>query len=93
MPEMDHDAVTDLRKNIARIELWAEQIEQAMLFEAARAFGWRSGRNGRRRGRPQRNSFAAAQKTCDQPSHFRIAVGRAVDRDRHRMLALTDRKA
>lgn len=35
MPEMDHDAVKDLRKNIARIELWAEQIEQTMLFEAA----------------------------------------------------------
>ena len=32
---MGHDAVKDLRKDIAGIELRAEQIEQAFLFEAA----------------------------------------------------------
>jgi uncharacterized protein (TIGR02444 family) len=35
MPEMAQDAVKDLRKDIAGIELKAEQIEQALLFEAA----------------------------------------------------------
>jgi uncharacterized protein (TIGR02444 family) len=35
MPQMEHDTVKDLRKHIAGIELRAEQIEQAFLFEAA----------------------------------------------------------
>jgi uncharacterized protein (TIGR02444 family) len=35
MPQMKHDAVKDLRKDIAGIELRAEQIEQAFLFAAA----------------------------------------------------------
>ena len=36
MPEMEHDAVKDLRKEIVSIELQAEKIEQAILFESAR---------------------------------------------------------
>ena len=36
MPAMADDAVKDLRLDIARVELRAEQIEQAMLFEFTR---------------------------------------------------------
>ncbi len=36
MPEMEQDAVNELRKDIAKIELRAEQIEQALLFKSTR---------------------------------------------------------
>lgn len=39
MAAMTDDAVKELRKNIARSELRAEQIEQAMLFDLAKHFG------------------------------------------------------
>ncbi len=38
MPAMADDAVKELRSDIARIELRAEQIEQAMLFELTEMF-------------------------------------------------------
>ncbi len=36
MPEIEHEAVKDLRKAVAEIELRAEQIELALLFKSAR---------------------------------------------------------
>lgn len=39
MPEMAETAVQTLRADIARLELRAEQIEQAMLFDLAAGFG------------------------------------------------------
>lgn len=93
MPEMDHDAVKDLRKNIAKIELWAEQIERAMLFEAACALS-DGAAAGTGDDAVRRNVTALLQRkiVATSPPPFRIAVGRAVDRGRHRMPALTGRK-
>ena len=61
LAEAADDDVAALRKDVAALELRAEQIEQAMLYRMAPTLGSDTGRRRRRGHPPQRFGFGSQQ--------------------------------